>query len=155
MDLQRIGNGARSDGGDGGRMSGYFDAGRRFLVLMLVMMVFRLDTYAQVPCPVALVSAKAEKDSIRLEFWNKGKVPIEQLSLACLPTANNKFVNGICHVESGIFYPSTVAWIKIDYLGANRHPVEISVARLRLAGGRLWQPGSSGACKALRLGRRS
>jgi hypothetical protein len=138
-----------------GRMSDNFGRGRKILILVLFMIASRPDVYGQAPCPVALVSAKAEKDSIQLEFLNRGKVPIEELSLACSPLANNKFPNGICHVETGIFYPSTASWIKIDYLGLNRHPIEISVAQLRLAGGILWQPKSSGSCKTLRVARKN
>ena len=145
----------RQLGGILGRMNGNFGGGRKILMLVLFMMASRPDAYGQAPCPIALVSAKAQKDSIQLEFLNRGKVPIEQLSLACSPLANNKFPNGTCHVESGIFYPSMASWIKIDYLGANRHAIEISVVQLRLAGGILWQPKSSGSCKALRVTRKN
>ena len=137
------------------RMSGDFGVGRKVLVVILLLIASCCSAYAQMPCPVALVSATAEKDSIQLEFRNKGKVPIEQLTLACSPAANNKISNGICHVETGIFYPSTASWIKIDYPGASRQAIEISVKRLRLAGGTLWQPGSSRSCKTLRLPRKS
>jgi len=110
---------------------------------------------AQVPCPVALIDAKADHDSIQLEFRNKGRVPIEQLSLACSPPAPDTLPHAACHVESGIFYPNTVAWIKIDYPAADRHSLEISVARLRLGGGTLWQPGPSHTCKPLKLAHKS
>jgi hypothetical protein len=123
--------------------------------MVLFILASRPGAYGQMPCPVALVTAKAEKDTIQLEFRNKVKVPIEQLSLACSPSGNNKFPNGICHVETGFFYPSTVSWIKIDYLGASRQAIEISVARLRLAGGTLWQAGTSHTCKALKLPRQN
>jgi hypothetical protein len=136
-------------------MSGNFSRGRNILTLVLFILASRPHLYGQMPCPVALVTAKAEKDTIQLEFRNKGKVPIEQLNLTCSPSGNNKFPNGICHVETGIFYPSTVSWIKIDYLGASRQAIEISVARLRLQGGALWQAGPSRTCKSLKLPRKN
>jgi hypothetical protein len=138
-----------------GRMSGNFNAGRNILVLVLFILASRPCLYAQGLCPVSLVTAAAEKDTIQLKFTNKGKVPIEQLSLTCSPSGNNKFPNGICHVETGFFYPGTVSWIKIDYLGATHQAIEISVARLRLQGGVLWQAGSSHTCKSLKLPRKN
>ena len=125
------------------------------LATILLALAVPLASSAQIPCPVALVAAKADHDSIQLEFRNKGKVPIEQLSLACSPPTHNTLPHGACHVETGIFYPSTVTWIKIDYPAADHHSLEISVARLRLAGGTLWQPGPSHTCKPLKLASKS
>jgi hypothetical protein len=138
-----------------GRMSGNFNAGRELLVLVLFILASRPCLYGQALCPAALVTATADKDTIQLKFRNKGKVPIEQLSLTCSPPGNNKFSNGICHVETGFFYPGSVSWIKIDYLGATHQAIEISVARLRLQGGVLWQAGSSHTCKSLKLPRKN
>ena len=138
-----------------GRMNGNFGSGRMILVLVVFAIASCLHFDGQVPCPVALLSAKAEKDDIQLEFMNKGKVPIEQLSLACLPSGNNKFPEGTCHVETGIFYPGSQSWIKIDYLGANRHSIEISVLQLHIGGGIIWEPSRSNRCKILRVTRRN
>ena len=124
------------------------------LATILSALAVPLASSAQIPCPVALIAAKADHDTIQLEFRNKGKVPIEQLSLACSPPTHNTLPHGACHVETGIFYPSTVTWIKIDYPAADHHSLEISVARLRLAGGTLWQPGPSHTCKPLKLARK-
>ena len=138
-------------------MNGNFSRGRELLALALFLMAPHRGIYgqAQVPCPVAILSAKAEKDTIQLEFVNKGKVPVEQLSVACVPSGTNKFPKGICHVETGIFYPNTASWIRIDYLGANRHPPEISVTQLRLNGGALWEPTPANRCKNLRVTRKN
>jgi len=132
-------------------MSFNFSIGRSMLVMALLMTASVPSVYGQVPCPVTLVSARAEKDSIQLEFMNKGKVPIEQLNLSCSPAGNNTFPNGTCHAEHGIFYPGVVSWIKIDYLGANRHRIDVSVEDIHLAGGILWQPRTSDSCKVLRV----
>jgi len=125
------------------------------LATLFSALALPLASFAQVPCPVALIDAKADHDSIQLEFRNKGRVPIEQLSLACSPPAHNTLPHAACHVESGIFYPNAVAWIKIDYPAADHHSLEISVARLRLGGGTLWQPGPSHTCKPLKLTHKS
>ena len=125
------------------------------LATLLSALALPLASSAQVPCPVALIDAKADHDSIQLEFRNKGRVPIEQLSLACSPPAHNTLPHGACHVESGIFYPNTASWIKIDYPAADHHSLEISVTRLRLGGGTLWQPGPSHTCKPLKLASKS
>jgi hypothetical protein len=60
---------------------------------------------------------------------NKGKQPIEQLSLSCAPSANNKSRSTICHNEAGIFYLGREYWIDIPYPGANRHSTVIVVKR--------------------------
>jgi hypothetical protein len=118
------------------------------LVIFAVVPVH--DTHGQVPCPVSLTSANAEQDNIKLEFMNKGKVPIEQLSLACTPPANNKPRSAICHRETGIFYPGTEYWIEIAYPGANRHNTVIAVKEVHLAGGVSWNTQSSDSCRTLR-----
>jgi hypothetical protein len=82
---------------------------------------------------------------------NKGKLPIEQLSLSCTPSANDKSRGAICHNETGIFYPGTEYWIEIAYLGANRHSIVISVNEVRLAGGVSWNTRSSDSCLTLRV----
>jgi hypothetical protein len=138
-----------------GRMSGNFNARRNILLLVLFILASRPRLYAQALCPVSLVTATPERDTIQLKFRNKGKVPIEQLSLTCSPPGNNKFPNGICHVETGFFYPGSVSWIKIDYQGASHQAIEISIARLRLQGGVLWQAGTSHTCKSLKLPRKN
>ena len=125
------------------------------LGLTLLVLASLPSLSAQMPCPVALITAKAHHDSIQLEFSNKSRVPIEQLSLSCSPPAHSTPLHGACHVETGIFYPNTVTWIKIDYPAADRHPIEISVARLRIAGGTLWQPDHSHTCKPLKLASKS
>jgi hypothetical protein len=108
------------------------------LALVILAAVPAHNMYSQVPCPVSLTSANAERDSIKLEFMNKGKLPIEQLSLSCTPSANNKSRSAICHNETGIFYPGTEYWIEIAYPGANRHSAVIAVKEVRLAGGVFW-----------------
>jgi hypothetical protein len=135
-------------------MSGHFGSRRTILVLALFILASRPCLYAQALCPVSLVTATTSKDTIQLKFRNKGKVPIEQFSLTCSPPGNNKFPNGICHVESGFFYPGSVSWIKIDYPGASHQAIEISVASLRMQGGVLWQAGTSHTCKSLKLPRK-
>jgi hypothetical protein len=123
------------------------------LTLVILAVVSAHDIYSQVPCPVSLTSANAEQDSIKLEFMNKGKVPIEQLSLSCTPSANNKSRSAICHSETGIFYPGTEYWIEIAYPGANRHSTVIAVKEVRLAGGVSWNTRSSDSCRVLRVSR--
>ncbi|WP_158787025.1 hypothetical protein [Granulicella sp. L46] len=135
-------------------MSGNFGSRRNILVLALFILASHPRLYAQGLCPVSLVTATAEKDTIQLKFRNKVKVPIEQISLTCSPSGTNKFPNGICHVETGFFYPGSVSWINIDYLGASHQAIEIAVARLRLQGGVLWQAGTSHTCKSLKLPRK-
>jgi hypothetical protein len=136
-------------------MNRNFSSGRMIPLLVLFAVASCPGFYGQVPCPVALLAAKAEKDSLQLEFMNKGKVPVEQPSLACLPSASHNAPRKICHVETGIFYPGTLSWTRIDYPGADRHPMEISVVQLRLGGGMLWQPSPSNRCKVLRVTRKN
>ena len=121
------------------------------LALGIFAIVLAHDTYSQVPCPVSLTSAHAEQDIIKLEFVNKGKLPIEQLSLSCTPSANNKSGSATCHNETGIFYPGAEYWIEIAYPGANRRSAVIAVKEVRMAGGILWNTRSSNSCRTLRV----
>ena len=121
------------------------------LVLGIFAVVPTHNIYGQVPCPVSLTSASVGHDSIKLEFRNKGKIPIEQLSLSCALSANSKSGSETCHHETGIFYPGGEYWIEIPYQGANRHSVLISVKEVRMAGGEVWNTRSSDSCRTLRV----
>ena len=121
------------------------------LVLGIFAVVPAHDTYSQVPCPVSLTSANAEQDNIKLQFRNKGKIPIEQLSLSCTPSANNKYGSATCHNETGIFYPGNEYWIEIAYPGANRRSAVIAVKEVRMTGGAFWNTRSSDSCRTLRV----
>jgi hypothetical protein len=136
-------------------MSGDSHTQRKLLPLILFLLASRPCLRAQASCPVSLVTATTSKDTIQLKFRNNSKVPIEQFTLTCSPPGNNKFPNGICHVETGFFYPGSVSWIKIDYRAATHQAIEIAVARLRLQGGVLWQAGTSHTCKSLKLPRQN
>jgi hypothetical protein len=124
------------------------------LILGICALVPAHDTYSQVPCPVSLTSANAEQDKIKLEFRNKGKIPIEQLSLSCTPSANNKSGSAICHNEIGIFYPGNEYWIEIAYPDANRRSAVIAVKEVRMTGGAFWNTRSSDPCRILRVPRK-
>jgi len=128
---------------------------RKTLVLVILAIAPAHNIYSQVPCPVSLTSATAEQDSIKLEFMNKAKLPIEQLSLLCTPSASNKSRGTTCHNETGIFYPETEYWIEIVYPGANRHSTVITVKEVSLAGGASWNTRSSNSCRALRVSKKN
>jgi hypothetical protein len=61
--------------------------------------------HPSIPCPVLLVSGHVGRDSIELSFMNRGKMPIQQLSLDCSPAMAGTARDAICHTESGLFYP--------------------------------------------------
>jgi hypothetical protein len=124
------------------------------VALATLMIVTARQTHGQIPCPISLTSGYTDQDSIKLSFRNKGKLPIEQLSLSCTPPADHKVPNAICHAESGIFYPGTENWINLSYPGANRREIVISVKTVRAAGGVIWTSRSSDSCRALRVTRK-
>jgi len=123
---------------------------RKAIFLVALILAVRLQSYAQVTCPVTFISGDAGQDSIKLSFMNKGKVPIRQMMLSCSPPLNPKTRGGICRTESGIFYPGTEYTIDIPYPGARRHPVVISLKTAILAGGIIWQSTSAEACRTVR-----
>jgi hypothetical protein len=122
--------------------------------LATLMLITAMQTLAQIPCPIALTTGNADQDSINLSFRNKGKVPIEQLSLSCAPPPDHKSRGAICHTESGIFYPGTEYWINFPYPAGNRHEIIVSVKIARVAGGIVWTPISSDSCRTLRVTRK-
>src|SRR5258708_25703043 len=81
------------------------------------------EPHLQIPCPVMLVSGHASRDSIELSFRNKGKMPIQQLSVGCSPPNAGKARDSICHTESGLFYPATKYTMDFGYTGAGRGAV--------------------------------
>jgi hypothetical protein len=122
------------------------------LVILAVMLAREMDS--QVICPVSLTSATAEQDRIQLEFRNVGKLPIEEIGLSCMPSVKGRLHGAICHDETGIFYPGTESWIQIDYPGANRHNVVISVTDVRLAGRVYWHTRPTNSCRDLIVSRK-
>ncbi len=126
---------------------------KRAALALLLVAIPTLPTRAEIPCPVSLTTGRAAPDRIRLSFRNRGKVPVEQLSLACTPAPGPGLQNA-CHTENGIFYPGVPYWITILYPGADRHPVTIAVRSARVAGGDLWTARSSDSCRPLKIRRR-
>ena len=119
--------------------------------LVILAVVLAQAMYSEVPCPVSLTSAHVEPDSIKVEFRNKGKVPLDQVIFSCRPSAQSKTRSAICHTETGIFYPGMEYWIDIAYPDAGRHSTVIAVNEVRLAGGEFWNTRSSDSCRTLRV----
>jgi hypothetical protein len=127
---------------------------RKTFALLILAIVAAQNGNSQVTCPVSLTSATAEPDRIQLEFRNVSKLPVEEIGLSCMPSQPGKPRGAICHDESGIFYPGTESWIQIDYPGANRHNIVISVTQVRLAGRVYWHTKSTNSCRALIVSRK-
>jgi hypothetical protein len=130
---------------------------------LTMMMAAALQLQAQamhpsIPCPVLLVSGHAGRDSIELSFMNKGKMPIQQVSLGCSPPMAGRARDSICHTESGLFYPGQKYSMVFGYTGAMRDSVRgavtISVKGARLGNGELWTARSARACRPLKVLRR-
>lgn len=109
---------------------------------------------AQIPCPVLLVSGRKGRDTIELSFLNKGKVPIQQLSVGCSPPNAGQARDSICHTESGLFYPGSKYTMKFAYTGARRGAVTLSVKGARLGSGELWTARNARACRPLAVRRK-
>jgi hypothetical protein len=105
----------------------------------------------QVPCPVMLVSGDADRETIRVSFRNKGKMPIQEVSFGCSPPMKGQVRDSICHTERGLFYPGQMYTFGLGYVGAVGGPVVISVKTARLGDGNVWVSRPSGACRVLRV----
>jgi hypothetical protein len=126
---------------------------------LTVMMAAALQLQAQpmqpsIPCPVLLVSGRVGRDSIELSFMNKGKMPIQQVSLGCSPPMAGRARDSICHTESGLFYPGQKYSMVFGYTGSARGSVTLSVKGARLGNGELWMARSARACRPLKVLRR-
>ena len=111
-------------------------------------------THPSIPCPVLLVSGRTTRDSIELSFMNKGKMPIQQLSLGCSPPMAGRARDAICHTESGLFYPGQRYSMTFGYAakpGTARGAVTLSVTGARLGNGDLWMARSARACRPLKV----
>jgi hypothetical protein len=105
----------------------------------------------QVPCPVMLVSGDADRETIRVSFRNKGKMPIQELSFGCSPPMKGQARDAICHMERGLFYPGQKYSFAFGYTGLGRRSVVISVKTARLGDGSVWVSRPSGACRVLKV----
>lgn len=106
-----------------------------------------------IPCPVLLVSGHVRGDAIELSFRNKGKAPIEELSLGCSPSSTGQARDAICHTERGLFYPGTPYTMEFAYMSARRGTVTLTVKRARLGTGEMWIPRSALVCRPLVISR--
>ncbi|HEY2040359.1 MAG TPA: hypothetical protein VGG95_11875 [Edaphobacter sp.] len=106
---------------------------------------------AQIPCPVMLVDGKSSQDTIILSFRNKGKLPIQQLSLTCAPSPYQKGADSTCHIENGVFFPGMTYSINVGYPHANKHQIVISVKAAVTNTGARWTPASPDKCRSLRI----
>jgi hypothetical protein len=137
--------------------------------MMAALQLAAQPMHPSIPCPVLLVSGHAGRDSIELSFMNKGKMPIQQLSLGCSPAMAGRARDSICHTESGLFYPGQKYTIQFSYTGVSytgafgytgagralpRGAVTLSVKGARLGNGELWMARSARACRPLKVLRR-
>ncbi len=120
------------------------------LALITVVVGAAVRGYGQVPCPVSFTAARAGAEGIQLQFRNKGKLPIEQLSLSCTPPATGKARTALCQSVNGIFYPGMEYDAEIPYVGANRKSTVIAVMAVRMAGGMSWNSHSANPCRSVR-----
>lgn len=110
--------------------------------------------HPSIPCPVLLVSGHVGRDSIELSFMNRGKMPIQQLSLDCSPAMAGTARDAICHTESGLFYPGQRYSMMFGYMakpGSAHGAVTLSVMGARLGNGELWMARSARACRPLKV----
>jgi hypothetical protein len=114
-------------------------------IFPVVLMLVSVQSPAEIPCPIMLVSADANQDSITLSFMNKGKVPVQQLNLACTTRGT------ICHTESGLFYPGMEYSIDFSYPGAAHRAKVVTLEMARLAGGVVWTRTPSQSCRTLKV----
>ena len=89
----------------GCRLGGMWKAGLLAAGLMMAGPMRAQEARVAIPCPVMLVSGHVRGGSIELSFRNKGKVPLQQVSLGCSPAMAGRPRDAICHMESGLFYP--------------------------------------------------
>ena len=108
----------------------------------------------QVPCPVMLVSGDADRETIRVSFRNKGKMPIQEVSFGCSPPMKGQARDSICHMERGLFYPGQKYSFAFGYTGMGRRSVVISVKTAMLGDGNVWMARSARACRSLVVSRR-
>jgi hypothetical protein len=112
------------------------------------------EARVEIPCPVMLVSGHVRGENIELSFRNKGKVPLQQVSVGCSPPMAGRARDAICHRESGLFYPGTPYTMTFAYTGARRGAVTLSVKDARLGTGEFWMARSARACRALQISRK-
>lgn len=122
--------------------------------LLAWMPVRAQDAPVAIPCPVLLVSGHVRGSTIELSFRNKGKTPIQQVSLGCSPPAAGQARDAICHTESGLFYPGTPYTMTFAYTSVRRGAVTLTVKGARLGTGEMWMARSARACKPLVISRR-
>jgi hypothetical protein len=138
-----------------GRIDAIFIPMWKAIALAALIVIPLQQSQAQTPCPIRLISGDADQDSVKLSFMNKGKLPIQQLSLSCTPRPmNQKTRDAICHTESGLFYPGMEYSIDFPYPAATRHTIAISLKTARLAGGVIWTSRPSQSCRTLRIPRK-
>lgn len=124
------------------------------LSLTLILLFMAATSYAQVPCPVMLVSGSSGQDIVTLSFRNKGKLPIEQLRLAC-KSSMGRSANAACATETGVFYPGMQYSMHIAYPNLGGRPVTVSVIEVVMGGGAHWDIQSADKCRSLRISKKS
>jgi hypothetical protein len=100
-----------------------------------------------------LVSGTPGQDTITLSFRNKGKLPIETLSLSCKPSLDHG--TSTCHTESGVFFPGMQYSINMAYPKADKRQVVISVKEAVMNSGARWDSHSSDKCRPLKVSPRA
>jgi hypothetical protein len=123
-------------------------------VLILVVFPFlNLLAFGSGSCPINLLSAGGDANSISITFQNVGKLPIRQLEFDCVPLQESarKDQRITCREANALFFPGMEYTVSYPYPNGISSRILVSVKSIMLSNGYVWKPSKNDRCGELRV----
>ena len=122
-------------------------------LLLVIFSFLSPPAFAGGPCPVTLLSATGDANSISITFQNVGKLPIRELEFNCVPVQQHaeKAQPTSCREANALFFPGMEYTVSYPYPGGVPERILVALKSLTLSNGYVWKPSQRQLCRELRI----
>jgi hypothetical protein len=122
-------------------------------LILVVFPFLNLLAFGSGSCPINLLSAGGDANSISITFQNVGKLPIRQLEFDCVPLQESarKDQHITCREANALFFPGMEYTVSYPYPKGISSRILVSVKSITLSNGYVWKPSKNDRCGELRV----
>src|SRR5215472_2763912 len=122
-------------------------------LLFVMVPCLGLLAFGSGSCPINLLSAVGDANSISITFQNVGKLPIRQLEFDCEPLPGPAHQNQSisCREANALFFPGMEYTVSYSYPKGISARMLVSVKTITLSNGYVWKPSKNDRCGELKV----
>jgi hypothetical protein len=122
-------------------------------LLPVISPVLSLLAFGSGTCPINLLQADRDANSISITFQNVGKLPIRRLEFDCAPLQEpgHKEQPITCREANALFFPGMEYTVSYPYPKGVSGRILVSVKSITLSDGYFWKPSKNDRCGELRV----